>query len=48
MPFKVLKGILNRTLIGQNVLLNSDVEGNNINKSDEIDKKNNFKYTDDK
>ena len=40
--------MFNRTLIGQYVLLNSDVEGNNINKSDEIDKKNNFKYTDDK
>ena len=54
-PFKVPKGILNGTLnflklclIGQYVLLNSDVDGNNMNKSDAIDKENNFKYTNDK
>ena len=54
-PFKVPKGILNGTLnflklclIGQYVLLNSDADGNNMNKSDAIDKKNNFKYTNDK
>ena len=52
MPFKVPKGILNGTLnflklclIGQYVLLNSDADGNNMNKSDAIDKENNFKYT---
>ena len=40
--------MFNRTLIGQYVLLNSDVDGNNMNKSDVIDKENNFKYTNDK
>ena len=55
MPFKVPKGILNGTLnflklclIGQYVLLNGDVDGNNMNKSDAIDKEKIFKYTNDK
>ena len=54
-PFKVPKGIIKwhfefvkLCLIGQNVLLNSDVDGNNMNKSDAIDIENNFKYTNDK
>ena len=54
-PFKVPKGIFKRyfeflklCLIGQYVLLNSDVDGNNMNKSDAIDKENNFKYTNNK
>ena len=54
-PFKVPKGIfkwhfefLKLCLIGQYVLLNSDVDGNNMNKSDAIDKENNFKYTNNK
>ena len=32
--------MFNRTLIGHNVLLNRDVDGNNMNKSDAIDKEN--------
>ena len=40
--------MFNRTLIGQYVLLNSDVDGNNMNKSDAIDKEKIFKYTNDK
>ena len=39
---------INLYFIGQYVLLNSDVDGNNMNKSDVIDKENNFKYTNDK
>ena len=49
--YLLLNGTLNflkLCLIGQYVLLNSDVDGNNMNKSDEIDKEKNFKYTNDK
>lgn len=38
--FFLLKSIFYRTIIGQYVLLNSDVDGNNMNKSDAIDKEN--------
>ena len=49
--YLLLNGTLNflkLCLIGQYVLLNSDVDGNNMNKSDAMDKENNFKYTNDK
>ena len=46
--FFLHKKLFYRTIIGQYVLLNSDVDGNNMNRSDAIDKKNNFKYTNDK
>ena len=48
MAFWISKTVFNRTLIGEYVLLNSDVDGNSMNKSDAIDKENNFKYTNDK
>ena len=49
--YLLLNGTLNflkLCLIGQYVLLNSDVDGNNMNKSDAIDKEKIFKYTNDK
>ena len=45
---RICRNFLKLCLIGQYVLLNSDVDGNNMNKSDAIDKEKIFKYTNDK